>query len=181
VSSATWWCIPLPEFHLTEPSDSVANLYLDATIGALGNQAFLTSRIANFHRNYTGPALTSLHSGIGPAYSAVPGATSNGRRPRGGGNPSPNRRYGCTAPPPRVPSHGVFGDSARTDAGLPPTPERQCVNWERPSLGKVSQLHTATAPSTPLATSPRAACRPQRRADGVPARSDFGGTFTDSE
>jgi hypothetical protein len=35
VSAATWLCIPLPKTGFTEPSDSVANRYLDATIDAL--------------------------------------------------------------------------------------------------------------------------------------------------
>jgi hypothetical protein len=58
LTSAKWFCIPItkPISHGAgrEPSDSIANLFLDTTIGALGNQAFDTKRSSNFHLTYIG-------------------------------------------------------------------------------------------------------------------------------
>jgi hypothetical protein len=73
LDSATWFCIPIPETaaHGTDASDSIADRFKDASIDALWRHTFDNARILNFHRNYTGPAITTPHSGPHPT-TALP-------------------------------------------------------------------------------------------------------------
>jgi hypothetical protein len=82
--SATWFCIPIPKTTSYgadhEPSDSIADRLLDASIDAIGRQGFDNARIRNFHRHYTGPAITTLHSGL--THSSNPDVSQNTPTPR---------------------------------------------------------------------------------------------------